>query len=135
MGNLQNLTDLLLYDQDRNVVVLRDLLDAAERVGHKGWREAQRWFVEQQQTGLEQDRVGQGEHLLLTTGECPGPLAKAILESRKQRENVLDSLLQCPSIAKRHTAHLQVFPNREIAEDFVPLRHIGHARRKRPQRP
>ena len=63
---LQRVKGILFDEQDRHAADAVDLADNLEDLPHHHGREAERWFVEQQQFRAAHQRPGNGQHLLLT---------------------------------------------------------------------
>ena len=81
---------VLLDDQHRGSGVLVDLRESSEQVLNDHRRQAERRLVEQQQPRTRHQGAGDGEHLLLTTGQAARPLRPSLAQHRIHPEPALD---------------------------------------------
>src|SRR5690606_17245549 len=71
-------------------------------------------------------RTADGQHLLLAAGHGAAPLAEALLQSREQRQHMLQLALVF-LLAGEEGAHGQVLLHRQPGEDAPPLGYHGDA--------
>ena len=88
--------------------------------------QAQRRFIQQQQTGLAHQRTANGQHLLLAAGHGARALRRTFLQTRKELEHMLNAIGNLVLVQKE-TAHLQVFRHRQVLEDAAAFRRDGNA--------
>ena len=72
--------------------LVQQLEDRGERLG----RQPERELVDQQHARLAQQRLGDGEHLLLSTGEVAGRQVEPLLEGREPAAGVRDPVCVSP---------------------------------------
>jgi hypothetical protein len=70
---------------------LLELLDHLEDLLDHDRREPERELVEQQDPRLEQQALGDGQHLLLAAGERPGGLVEPLAQPGEQLEHLVDA--------------------------------------------
>ena len=88
LGEVEGDVDRLLDDDDRDaggVHLVHDLDELAD----DGRRQAERELVDEQQLRVGDERLADGEHLLLAAGEVAGELVDALGEAREQLEHPL----------------------------------------------
>ena len=81
-------------------------------------------LVHEQEPRPGHEAAGDGEHLLLPARQRPGPLAPALLQSRKEREAVREVVLE-------RTARAAVGAEDQVLLDAHPAEHLtpfGHER-------
>jgi hypothetical protein len=88
VGDLQRALDHLLDQQDRRALRAQ-MHDGVQQLVDDRRREAQRRFVEHQQSRLVHQRLCDREHLLLTARENAGARRAAFLQDREQRVDAL----------------------------------------------
>ena len=107
--------------------VLADRADRFKHRRHHLGREAKRRLVERQELRLSHQRAADGKHLLLAARHRAGGLRCTLMQSRKQREHPLKSLLAQRPCARIEGAEHQVFHHGEFGKYLAPLRRQADA--------
>jgi hypothetical protein len=105
-------------------------VDAAEHVeelldDHR--RQAQAQLVDQQQPGLEQERLGQSQHLLLAPAEVAGELRHARAQHGEQGQHRLGARGALGAAGDVLGGDADVLGDGEPGEDGAAARHQRHA--------
>ena len=88
--------------------------------------EPERQLVGDDQLGRDGERPGEGQHLLLATGQAPGPLGGPRAQHREPLDGPLDGRRPLGARLLGHR-HAQVVGDREAGEDATPLGDVGEA--------
>ena len=122
LGEPLNHRQVLLDEEDRRPELLVDLFEIlGDRLDDRGL-DTLRGFIDQQQVGVADERAGDGEHLLLAAGHCPGVLIGSLFEDR---EVVVDLLVARLAVAADRLADQQVLFDGQIREHITTLGHIA----------
>src|SRR5690606_2171433 len=101
IGDGEREAGVLLDDQHRRAVLLVELSELLEQLAYDEWCQAQRRFVEQEQTGPRHERSRECEHLLLPTGQFAGRLIASSTEDRKALVPAFDVVFDAAAIAAK----------------------------------
>ena len=80
---------VLLHEQDRHALALETDQQRLQLVDQAG-RQALRRLVEHEQLGIAGERAGDGQHLLLATGQAAAPLPPALAQDGEVLEDPLE---------------------------------------------
>ena len=112
---------VLLHQDRRKALVADDPAQHGQELLDDDRRQPFERLVQQQHARIEDQRAGDGQHLLLAAGQLVAEIVAALGEARK---HVVD-LGQRPRPRLRHRGH--VFFHRQRAEDVALLRHPADA--------
>ena len=98
-----------------------DLADDLEDRLHNLRSQAERGFVEEQQSRPREQGARDREHLLLTAREGARILTESLSQPRKERESALAVLGDPRRIAAREGSDLEVLVHRQVGEDPAAL--------------
>ena len=97
-----------------------DALDDREDLAYDDRSEAEGRLVEHHDLRLRHEGAGDGEHLLLTTGQGAGELPRALLQPREHAVDLLDVCVE--GIVPKICTDLNVLEDGHIREDVTPFR-------------
>ena len=114
-----------LLDEDDRRTALADLLDHGEQLLDDHRREPERQLVDHQQARLREERLGEGEHLLLATGEVAGVVVPALAQDREQVEHLVGRSTQVGRVALEQPARdAQVVLDGQTREHALAAWHL-----------
>ena len=120
MCDLEGHVRVLLDQEDRSAVRFVDALDDRKDLADDDRSETEGRLVEHHDLRLRHEGAGDGEHLLLTTGQGAGELPGALLQSREHTVDFLDVLVE--GIVPEVCTDFDVLEDGHIREDVTSLR-------------
>src|SRR6266545_6524767 len=118
---------VLLDDEHCQPLLLVQAANELEELLDDERREAERRFVQQEQPRLRQARPREREHLLLAAGERSRLLVAPLAQPRQLARHLVEVARDRLPVAPQVRAHLQVLPDRELAEDAAPFGNVRDA--------
>ncbi len=116
---------VLLDDNHRDPLFRAESADRPVDILRRAGREAQRRFVEKNQSRLGHDRARHREHLLFPAREGRRVRADALTQVREQVEAQLDVIRDAATVGAEVRPDLQVVAHREVAERATALGHVS----------
>src|SRR6185437_8545936 len=117
----------ILLDDEHRDAGLMHLLDDLEASLDEDRRQPHRRLVHEEQLRARHQRATHGDHLLLSSGECPRELRPSLVEQREECVDALEVFLPPPRIANEVRAHLEVLEHRHRSEEPAVLRDDRHS--------
>ena len=118
---------VLLDDQHREALLLVEPAHDLEELLDDDRREPERRLVEEQEPRPREARAGEREHLLLAARQRSGLLVAPLREPRQLARDLVEVLRDGLAVAAEVRAHLQVLPDRQLAEDAAALGNVRDA--------
>src|SRR5256884_1827186 len=115
---------VLLDDQHRQALLLVQLADDGEEVGHDPGREPERGLVQEQQARPLHQRTGERELLLLAAAQGSRGLPAALGDDRETLERTVVVGLDPSPVAANVGTEPEVFVDRKLRERPAALRHV-----------
>ena len=117
-----------LLDQEDGRPGLAHRFDGTQQLLDDDRREAEGELVNEEELGPGDGRHGQGQHLLLSSGEVGGPFLASRGERRERGERLVDHvgvvLAAAPALPGRHP---QVVLDAQVGKDPLAAGHLRHA--------
>ena len=106
-----------------------DLPDDPRHLLNQHRRQADGGLVQEQEPGARHQCTTDGQHLLLASGQGPGPLPAPFLQPREMREHAVEVPSHLGLVAAQPRAGVEVLLDGEVREDAPALGHLRDPQR------